>query len=82
MSQLLNISKAIFLEVSFEEIKRRLCNFEIRGIAKSTIQIFTELYDKRQSLYKKHAEITIDCNWSEQEEIALQISEILHDWNL
>jgi shikimate kinase len=74
MSHLLNISKVIFLEVSFEEIKRRIHNFKTRGIAKSKNQTFRELYDERQYLYKKYAEITIDCNRLDQEEIAMRIS--------
>jgi shikimate kinase len=75
MSHLLNISTVIFLEVSFEEIERRIHNFKTRGIAKSGNQTFKDLYDERQSLYKKYAEITIDCNRSDQEEIAMRISE-------
>ena len=79
MSHLLNISKVIFLEVSFEEIERRIHNFKTRGIAKSETQTFRDLYEERQSLYKKYAEITIDCNRSDQEEIAMQISESIQD---
>ncbi len=75
MSHLLNISKVIFLEVSFEEIDSRIHNFKTRGIAKSKNQTFRDLYDERQSLYKKYAEITIDCNRIDQEEIAMSIAE-------
>ncbi len=75
MSHLLNISKVIFLEVSFEEIKRRIHNFKTRVIAKSENQTFRELYDERQFLYKKYAEVTIDCNRLDQEEIAMRIPE-------
>ncbi len=75
MSHLVNISKVIFLEVSFEEIERRIYNFKTRGIAKSKDQTFRDLYDERQSLYKKYAETTIDCNRSDQEEIAMRIAE-------
>ena len=77
MSHLLNISKVIFLEVRFEEIERRIHNFKTRGIAKSNDQTFRDLYDERQSLYKKYAEITIDCNQSDQEEIAMRIAEAI-----
>lgn len=79
MSHLLNISKVIFLEVSFEEIKKRIHNFKTRGIAKSKGQTFRELYDERQFLYKKYAEITIDCNRSDQEEIAINISKSIQE---
>ncbi|KHE91473.1 MAG: shikimate kinase [Candidatus Scalindua rubra] len=79
MSHLLNISKVIFLQVSFEEIERRIHNFKTRGIAKSENQTFRDLYEERQSLYKKYAEITIDCNRSDQEEIAMSIAESISD---
>jgi shikimate kinase len=79
MSHLLNISKVIFLEVSFEEIERRIHNIKSRGIAKSKGQTFRDLYDERQSLNKKYAEITIDCNRSDQEEIAMHIAESIQD---
>ena len=75
MFHLLNISKVIFLEVSFEEIERRIHNFKTRGIAKTEDQTFRDLYDERQSLYKKYADIIIDCNRSDQEEIAMRIAE-------
>ena len=79
MSHLLNISKVIFLEVRFDEIKKRIHNFKTRGIAKSEKQTFKDLYDERQSLYKKYAEIAIDCNRLDQEEIAMQISDAIKD---
>jgi shikimate kinase len=77
MSHLLRISKVIFLEVGFEEIKKRIHNFETRGIAKSKDQSFRELFEERQLLYKKYAEITINCNESDQEELALQIAQLI-----
>jgi len=79
MSHLLNISKVIFLEASFEEIERRIHNFKTRGIAKTVDQTFRDLYDERQSLYKKYADIIIDCNRSDQEEIAMRIAESIQD---
>lgn len=79
MSHLLNISNVVFLDVRFEEIKRRIHNFKTRGIAKSETQTFRDLYDERQSLYKKYAEITIDCNRLDQEEIAMQISDSIQE---
>jgi shikimate kinase len=77
MSHLLGISKIIFLDVNFEEIRRRIHNFESRGIAKSKDQSFRELFEERQILYKKYAEITVDCNKKDQEELALQIAQLI-----
>jgi shikimate kinase len=76
MNHLLNISKVIFLDVGVEEIKKRIHNWGTRGIAKSKNQTFRALYDERQVLYKKYAEIVIDCNKLDQEETAIHISGI------
>jgi shikimate kinase len=79
MSHLRSISNIVFLEVEFEEIKRRIHNFKTRGIAKAETQTFRDLFDERQSLYKKYADLTIDSNQRDQEEIAGIISSKLRD---
>jgi len=75
MTHLLGISKIIFLDVNYEEIKNRIHNFETRGIAKNKDQTFKELFRERQVLYKQYAEISIDCNELDQEELAIQIAQ-------
>lgn len=73
MTHLQRISKIVFLEADYEELTKRIHNFESRGIAKAKNQTFLEIYDERQVLYKKFAELTIDCNTLDQEEIAALI---------
>ncbi len=73
MIHLQGISHVIFLEVSFAEIERRIRNFATRGIAKAADQTFHELFDERQFLYRKYAELTLRCDGFDQEEIAQQI---------
>ncbi|MBU0995204.1 MAG: shikimate kinase [Proteobacteria bacterium] len=70
MSHLGSISKIIFLEADFERIKKRIHNFEMRGIAKAAQQTFNDLFEERQILYKKYAEMIIDCNALDQEELS------------
>ena len=77
MAHLICISKIIFLEINYEEIKKRIHNFETRGIAKANNQSFKELFRERQILYKKYAGITIDCNLLDQEELAVQIAQLV-----
>ena len=77
MMHLKELSTIIFLEASFEVIKQRIKNFETRGIAKDTDQTFEDLFNERQILYKRYADITIDCNELDQEELADQISEYI-----
>jgi shikimate kinase len=74
MSHLKSISKIIFLDVEFEIIRERIRNFETRGIAKADSQTFKDLFDERQILYKKYADLTIECSRLNQEEIAEIIS--------
>lgn len=74
MSHLADISWIIFLKVSVEEIERRIHNFATRGIAKAKEQSFRELYEERQVLYNKYAELTIDCAICDQEQIAEMIA--------
>jgi len=76
MEHLTSISKIIFLEVSYEEIERRIHNFTTRGIAKSPDQTFRELYEERQILYKKYSNITVDCNQMDQDEVAMKIGKL------
>ena len=81
MSHLRDISKIIFLEVNFEEVKKRIHNFETRGIAKAKDQSLKELFEERQLLYEKYAELTIDCNELDQEELAVQIAKSIKKYH-
>ncbi len=76
MLHLRTSSKIVFLKVDYEEIKRRIRNFETRGIAKTDNQTFRELFEERQLLYKKYADITVTCNDMDQEEVALKTTQL------
>lgn len=73
MKHLETISKIIFLDVNYENLLKRINNFESRGLAKSENQTFLDLYKERNTLYKKYAQIVIDCNAVAQEKIARKI---------
>ena len=75
MSHLQAISHIVFLDVTFEELERRIHNFESRGIAKREDQTFQELFDERRALYRRYAEITIDGNVLDQEELAIAVAD-------
>ena len=74
MYHLRNISIVIFLDVCLDELTKRIHNFETRGIAKSRDQTFRDLYDERQPLYNKYADMIVDGNRLDQEELAMSIS--------
>ena len=66
----------IFLEVSVEELEKRISNFDTRGIAISKEQTFKDLYNERMPLYQKYADITIDCTGKNQLQIVEEIVKI------
>jgi len=65
---------AVFLDVALEDIKKRVRDFDSRGIARRADQTFDDLFGERVPLYQKYADITIDCQNKNQDEIAEEIS--------
>ena len=74
MEHLRSISTVVFLEISIEQVQKRVLNFATRGIAKAKDQSLKELFQERQQLYKRHAQFTIDGNTAPQELLAKQIA--------
>lgn len=74
MAHLKAISTIIFLRVSYDEIRRRIHNFASRGIAMAKDQTFRQLYDERQVLYQRYAELTIDGDGRDQDQVARLIA--------
>ncbi len=70
MAHLSKISTITFLKANYEVILQRIHNFKTRGIAKAENQTFRDLYEERQILYNKYAELSFNCNKLDQEEIA------------
>lgn len=52
----------IFLDVSVKELERRLSNIKTRGVAAEKGETVEDIYNKRFSLYKKFADISIDAD--------------------
>lgn len=77
MAHLKGISTIIFLDATLEVLQRRIRNFGTRGIAKAQNQSFQALFEERQVLYQKHAQIRIDCNTLDQDRLAEKIEEIV-----
>lgn len=68
-------SKIIYLKLSFDEMKKRLKNFKIRGIAMEKDRTLLDVYNERIPLYEKHADITIICSNKNIEDIVFEIKE-------
>ena len=51
----------MYLHLSFEEMARRLGDIRTRGIVFREGQDLRQMYDDRLSLYKRYADVMIDC---------------------
>lgn len=52
----------VFLQASIEALRKRIHNYETRGLAKRPEQSFQDLFDERLQLYKRYADITIESS--------------------
>lgn len=52
----------VYLEISYEEMERRLKNITTRGIVLRPGQSLRGMYDQRAPLYEREADLTIECS--------------------
>ena len=70
MAHLAQDSVVVFLDVPLAALKARIYNFSSRGIARRPDQSFDDLFAERSILYRRYANICVDCS-------ALSIDEVL-----
>jgi shikimate kinase len=63
----------VFLDVDLSTLESRVHDFDTRGLAKRPDQSFSDLFKERIILYRKYADITVDCVDLSQEEVCTQI---------
>ena len=63
----------VFLQVPFADILARVRDFGTRGIARAPEQSFADLFEERSVLYEKYADLTIDCEGLDQEQVSQTI---------
>lgn len=80
MKHLREISTVVFLEVSFDELKRRITNFETRGIAKRDDQTFEDLFEERRALYEQYKHVKVVAEGKTQEQVALDIEKAVKEF--
>jgi shikimate kinase len=69
MAHLKQDSTVVFLDVPLAELEQRISNFNTRGIARRPDQSFEDLFEERSVLYKRYADIRIDCSTLHIEEV-------------
>ena len=74
MEYLKRYAVTVFLDVNLVEIRKRVTDFSTRGIARRSDQTFDDVFAERVPMYQKYADITIDCENKNQDQIALEIA--------
>lgn len=59
----------IYLKVDYPTLARRVTNLGSRGIAKAATQTFADVFAERIPLYEQHADVIIDCDDLDQEQV-------------
>jgi len=77
MNKLKNSGTLIYLELPLKDIEKRLSNIKTRGVAIQKQQTINELYNERRPLYEKYADITLDCEGMDIEQVVSEIMLIL-----
>ena len=60
MEHLKEIAQVVYLEVSFEELEKRLADIKGRGVVLRPGQTLKDLYLERTPLYEKYADVTVN----------------------
>ncbi len=63
----------VYLNIRLYQLERRLKNIKTRGVAMNIGQTLRDLYCERTPLYKKYADIEIDCSHKHIESIIAEI---------
>ncbi len=62
MERMGRLGKIVYLYCSYDVIKERLGDFSKRGVVLREGQTLRDLYEERTRLYKKYADIIVDCS--------------------
>ncbi|NIB43571.1 shikimate kinase [Pseudomaricurvus alkylphenolicus] len=73
MRHLKQYGPVVYLDVELDELRRRIHDYETRGIAKRPDQSFESLFEERRALYQRYADIVVNCNGVTQEESLEQL---------
>ncbi len=73
MEHLKKSGVAIFLNVDLQTLFARVQDFDTRGLAKRPDQGVADLFQERHALYRKYADVTVDCEGLSHEQACSRI---------
>lgn len=63
----------VHLDLPVEEIERRIRNLQTRGVVMEPGQNVRGIYEQRQDLYRRYAQITVDCTDKNHDQVVTEI---------
>lgn len=78
MQHLRALGRIIFLHLPLSELLSRLVDLDTRGLVRQARQSVADLYAERLPLYRRYADLTIDCEGLNQEQVAQAICNCLY----
>lgn len=81
MAHLSEISRLVYLKLSYEELERRLGNLTDRGVAIRPGMTLRGLYDERVPLYERYADITVSEKGRGPGAVVDELRRILEDYS-
>ena len=73
MAHLSQSGIVVHLDLNFESVEKRVGNVYGRGVVIHRDETLKSLYEKRQPIYRKYAQVTVDCACKTQQEIVDQV---------
>lgn len=78
MAYLKSAGIVVFLDADLLTLQSRVADFGKRGLAKPPDQSFAALFQERVPLYRKHADISIDCSGLTQDGVCMKLMKETH----
>lgn len=73
MAHLARLGRILYLEISLEQLTRRLDDCGQRGVVMAPGQSLADLYAQRTPLYRRYADVKIPCDGREMTQIVDEI---------
>lgn len=81
MQHLRELGTVVYLQLSLEEVERRLYNLSSRGVALRPGETLADLYNFRTPLYEKYAHVTVRCDGQDLAETVAAIRAALSEYS-
>jgi shikimate kinase len=63
----------VYMTLPLPLLEQRLTNLDIRGVVREAHQTIPALFEEREPLYRKYADVTVDCTGLNHEQAAIAI---------